>query len=235
MGEFRLPAELLYRTVGSAGKAFVHLMRVFVDGELENREAADRVRARGRRVIYAFWHGRLLVPIWTHRGSRIGILISQSRDGEYVARIADKLGFHVIRGSTTRGAEGGFRTLLSAIQEGYDVAITPDGPTGPKYQVKKGIVHLARASGAAILPVGIAADRYKQLASWDEFRVLLPGAYALARYGDPIIVPEHANKFDMEDIRAGLENTLNALTADVESRVHSARMTRHARTRYQGE
>ena len=235
MGEFRLPAELLYRFVGVAGKAFINVMRILVDGELENREAADRVRAQGRRVIYAFWHGRILVPIWTHRDSNIGILVSQGRDGEYVARIADKLGFHVIRGSTTRGAEEGFRMLLSALEQGHDVAITPDGPTGPRYQVKKGIVYLARASGAAILPVGIAADRYRQLASWDEFRVLLPGAYALARYGDPIIVPEHANKFDMEDIRAGLETTLNALTADVESRVHSARTTRHARTRYQGE
>jgi len=226
---------MLYRFVGAAGRVFIQLQHIVVDGELENREAAAKVRAQGRRIIYAFWHGRILAPIWTHRNRNIGILISESRDGEYVARIARQLGFYVIRGSTTHGAEDAFRKLLAAIKDGHDVAITPDGPTGPKYEVKKGIVYLARQSGAAILPVGIASDRYRQLASWDEFRVLLPGAYVLARYGEPIIVPERANKFKMEDIRKGLEDTLNALTADVESRVREAGRTSHTRVRHQGE
>jgi hypothetical protein len=235
MGGFGYAGELKYRLVGAIGKAFMYAICALGDGELENHEFAARIRGGGRRVIYAFWHGRMLVPVWTHRDSNIGILISRSRDGEYVARVAGALGFHVVRGSSTRGAEEGFRLLLDAINEGYDVAITPDGPTGPKYQVKRGIVHLARVSGAAILPVGIAIDRYKQLASWDEFRVMLPGSYVLARYGEPIIVPEHANKPHMEETRRELEATLNELTRDVESRVAEARRTRHERIRHRGE
>lgn len=235
MPKYGILDEALFRLVAIAGKALMHFIRAAVTGELENREVATRVRASGRRIIYAFWHNRLMIPIITHRNRGIGILISSSRDGEYVARIAGKLGFHVIRGSTTRGGEEGFRKLVTAIDEGHDVAITPDGPTGPVYEVKKGIVYLARASGAAIIPVGMTADRYKALASWDSFRVLLPGAYVLARYGEPIIVPEHANKHEMEAIRARLEADLKVLNADVESRVREARLTRGSRPRYQGE
>ena len=69
-------------------------------------------------------------------------------------------------------------------------------------------MYLARASGAVIVPVGMAVDRYKQLASWDEFRVILPGAYVLAKYGEPIAVPERSSKQDMEVIRQELEMTL---------------------------
>jgi len=234
MAERGLFDEIKYGFVGLAGSLFIRALAAACDGELENRDAPDRARKHGP-VIYAFWHGRLMVPVFTHRGRGIGILISRSDDGEYVARVASRLGFHVIRGSSTRGGEEGFRRLLLYLESGGDVAITPDGPTGPKYRVKKGIVYLARAAGAAIVPCGVAVDRYWQMGSWDEFRVLKPGAYVLARFGEPIYVPERSNKFDLEKIRAGLENTLNALTADVESRVHQARRTRHERRRWQGE
>jgi len=230
-----LLAEMKYRLAGSLGKAFLNFICAISDGELENREAADRIRATGRKIVYAFWHGRLMIPVWTHRNRDIAVLVSQSRDGEYVARVARAMGFYVIRGSSTHGAEEGFRLLLDALAAGHDVAVTPDGPTGPKYEVKKGLVYLARAAGAAVLPVGIAVDRYRQLASWDEFRVMLPGSYVLARYGEGIYVPEHANKFQLEDIRQEVEAALNTLTTDVESRVADARRTKRTRTRYKGE
>jgi len=235
MPRLGLLAELKYRLAGYLGKALIAFLRVTSDGELENREVADRIRAEGHAVIYICWHNRLLIPVWTHRNRGVTILVSQSRDGEYVARVGEQLGFNVIRGSSTHGAEAGFRLLVDALESGNDVAITPDGPTGPKYEVKKGLISLARASGAAILPVGIAIDRYVTLASWDEFRVMIPGAYALARYGDPIYVPEHSNKYEMEEIRKKVEDTLNALNADCESRVAEARRTKRTRIRFQRE
>ncbi len=227
-------ASLRYGLVGLAGSWVVRALGAACDGELENRWSPARARKRGP-VIYAFWHGWLMVPVFTHRRRRIGILISQSDDGEYVARVAANLGFHVIRGSSTRGGEEGFRKLLGYLASGGDVAVTPDGPTGPRYKVKKGIVYLARAAGAAIVPCGVAMDRYWQMGSWDEFRVMKPGAYVLARFGEPIYVPERSNKFEMDQIRAEVENTLNALSDDLESRVFHARRTRHQRPRHQGE
>ena len=217
MADYGPLEELKFRLAGVLGSFFVRALAATCDGELENRHIPD------------------LVPVFTHRGRGIGILISQSQDGEYVARAADRLGFHVIRGSSTRGAAEGFRLLLCELEAGRDVAITPDGPTGPPYKVKKGIVYLARVSGAAIVPTGIAVDRYKQFASWDEFRLMLPGAYVLARFGEPVYVPEHSNKHEMEQIRRDLERRLNDLTADCEARVEEARRTRHLRARWQCE
>ena len=234
MPERGLLDELKYGLAGVAGSLVVRALLAACDGELENRDAARRARERGP-VIYAFWHGRLMVPVFSHKRRGIGVLISQSDDGEYVARVADRLGFHVIRGSSTRGGEEGFRSLLEYLESGGDVAITPDGPTGPKYRVKKGIVYLARAAGASIVPCGVAIDRYWQMGSWDEFRVMKPGAYVLARFGEPIHVPEHFNKFELEGLRARVEDELNALTCDVESRVDDARRTRASRVRHQGE
>jgi lysophospholipid acyltransferase (LPLAT)-like uncharacterized protein len=227
--------EMKYRFVGVAGSLFIRTLALFCAGELENRDAPESARADGRPVLYAFWHGRLMVPVYTHRGRDVGILISRSKDGEYIARVAERLGFHAIRGSSTRGGEEGFRLMVDYLRSGRDVAITPDGPTGPKYEVKKGVTYLARAAGAAIVPCGVAIDRYWQMGSWDEFRVMKPGAYILARFGEPIVVPEHSNKFQLEDVRVKLEETLNSLTADVESRVAEARRTKRKRKRYQGE
>jgi hypothetical protein len=227
--------EAKFRLAGLVAKVFYRALILTTDGELENREAAARARAGGRPIVYAFWHGRLMVPVWTHRGRGIGILISRSRDGEYVARVAQGFGFHVIRGSSSRGAEAGFRALVAELEGGRDVAITPDGPRGPRYEVKKGLIYLARAANAAIIPVGIAIDRYRQLGSWDEFRVMKPFCYILARYGEAITVPERANKFEMEDLRLKVEEDLKALTADVEARVAEARRTKRERTRFQGE
>lgn len=234
MPERGLLEEIKYGLVGLAGSLVIRALAATCDGELENRDAPARARVHGP-VIYAVWHGRLMVPVFTHRRRAIGILISQSDDGEYVARIAERLGFQTIRGSSTRGGEQGFRRLLEYLQSVGDVAITPDGPTGPKYKVKRGLVYLARAAGAAIVPCGVAPDRYWQMGSWDEFRATKPGAYVLARFGEPIYVPEKSNKFDLERIRAEVEDTLNTLTADVESRVHEARRTRTTRPRWQGE
>ncbi len=227
--------ELKYRLVGIAGSYFIRALARCCNGELENGDIPAQVRASGRPVIYAFWHGRLIVPSYTHRNSGVGILVSRSADGEYIARVAGRLGFHPIRGSSTRGAEEGFREMLEYLRSGGDVGITPDGPTGPRYKVKKGIVYLARAAGAGIVPCGVAIDRYWQFGSWDEFRVMKPGAYVLARFGGPIFVPERSSKQRMETTRVALEEMLNALTADVESRVAEARCSRAERPRRQGE
>lgn len=227
--------EIKYALAGAFGSKLLRSAHLWADGELENVDIPSRVRASGHPVIYAFWHGRLMVPSWTHRDRGVGILISRSADGEYVARMAEKLGFHVIRGSSTRGGEEGFRLMLDCLRSGRDVAVTPDGPVGPRYEVKKGMIYLARASGAAIVPVGIGISRYKQLASWDEFRVPLPGTYVLAHFGEPVWVGERSNKYDMEEMRVNLEVMLNDLTADCERRVHEAGRTRRERVRLQGE
>ncbi len=121
--------------------------------------------AEGKQAIYAFWHGRLLMMPFAYRGHAITILVSQHRDGELIARTVEGLGINTVRGSTTRGWMGGTKGLLKAIRRGSDIAITPDGPQGPRYRAQMGAVQLARATGLPIIPVSFSASKKKPLAA----------------------------------------------------------------------
>ena len=124
-------------------------------------EHLEGCRAKGEPLIFAFWHGRLLLMPFATPGTQATILISQHRDGEYIARIAQRLGFTVERGSATRGGAEAFRKLVRALKEGRNVVVTPDGPKGPSRRVKSGVIELSRLSGMPIVPgaVGVAPWR----------------------------------------------------------------------------
>jgi lysophospholipid acyltransferase (LPLAT)-like uncharacterized protein len=146
----------------------------------------------GRRVIYTLWHGQLLPLLWAHRGRRISIMISEHRDGELIARVAQSLGYRVVRGSTTRGAA---RALLGAtrdIEAGFDMAITPDGPRGPAHSVAPGAAVIANRSGASLLPVAAHASRAWRLRSWDAFMIPKPFARVVVAYAPPLPPREEA-------------------------------------------
>lgn len=156
-------------------------------------ERVDRVHDEGRPAIYAFWHGVLLPLTYTHRRRRIQVLTSLHKDGEIIARILVGLGFGAVRGSATRGSARGLMRMLSRAVEGYDVAITPDGPTGPAHSVKRGAFYLAEKSGGSLFPVGVAASRARHLSSWDSFTIPLPFARVVVVYDEPLAWDESAS------------------------------------------
>ena len=127
-----------------------------------NRAAVEPFWGQGRSIIAAFWHGQqLMMPVgyWGPRG--IAVLISRHRDGELIARIVHRFGFRSVRGSTTRGGVAGLMGLARAARSGYDLAITPDGPRGPRHVAQAGAVHLAKLTGLPILPVAFDAAKKK--------------------------------------------------------------------------
>lgn len=140
----------------------------------------------GSGVIYAFWHGRMLIPLFTHRRRRISILISQHRDGEIISRVARVLGYNPVRGSTTRGGARALREMLRQAKRGGCLAITPDGPRGPRFIFQSGAVKLAQLTGLPILPVGIGIERKKVLRSWDRFVIPLPFSNCVYVFGERI-------------------------------------------------
>jgi lysophospholipid acyltransferase (LPLAT)-like uncharacterized protein len=147
---------------------------------------ADRLAASGEGFIYAFWHNRqILLPV-LRRDERIHCLISSSRDGEYVARVAAFFGKPSIRGSTTRGGFEAVKQIMRVLEEGGIVAITPDGPLGPAGRVQPGVVQISRARGAPVIPVAFDASRKKVFASWDRFIVPLPFSRIAVVFGEPI-------------------------------------------------
>ncbi len=149
-------------------------------------ERVDEVHATGRAVVFAFWHGVLLPLEFICRDRNIQVLSSWHRDGEMSARLMTALGYGVVRGSSTRGSARGLLRMLARAVEGFDLAVTPDGPKGPARSVKRGIFYLAERSGGRLIPVGVGASRAGRLSSWDSFMVPLPFSRVTVVYGEPL-------------------------------------------------
>lgn len=113
------------------------------------------------QVIFAFWHGRLLMMPCFKTGRPVTILVSQSKDGELISKTVNGLGIGTVRGSTTRGWLSGVKGLMRAVKEGRDIAITPDGPKGPAQKAQMGAVQIARATGLPIIPVTFGSSKKK--------------------------------------------------------------------------
>ena len=141
-----------------------------------------------RPHVFLLWHEALLPLLWQHRRQSIAIVVSEARDGQYLADFAVSLGYRTVRGSSRRG---GARALLGAVRElraGYAVAFTPDGPTGPRREMKPGAVAAAQRGGGVIVPLHAEARRAWRLDSWDRLMIPKPGAEVRIRYGRPFEV-----------------------------------------------
>ena len=127
-----------------------------------NRSAVQETWDKGGNFIVCFWHGRLLMMPFAKKGGGGKVLISRHRDGEFIARIIRFFNLGSIRGSYRKeGSVSSLRTILQDLKRNIDVAITPDGPKGPRYKVKQGIIELAKLSGKAIVPVSYGASKKK--------------------------------------------------------------------------
>ncbi len=182
------------------------------------RQYPESCWARGERGIVTFWHGRLLMMPFVYPGQPGTILISQHRDGEYITRIAKRLGFDVIRGSATRGGARAFKQLIHSLRNGSNAVITPDGPKGPPQRVKSGVIELSRLSGMPILPVAFGAWPRTILKSWDRFLVPHPFGRGVYVWGEPIYVPEDADKATVEKMQLLLADRLDGLAAEADMR-----------------
>ena len=170
-------------------------------------------------LIYAIWHGRILmIPCLYARAKRVHVMASRSRDGELEARFLARFGFEVVRGSTTRGGAAALRSLVECLRRGREAAVAPDGPLGPPYVVQPGVIALARFSGVPILPLAFGAAPAWRLRSWDEFLVPKPFARGVVSFGPPLQVPHDADRPEQEALRKRLESTLRELTWQADAR-----------------
>jgi lysophospholipid acyltransferase (LPLAT)-like uncharacterized protein len=188
-----------------------------VEGITTHPEAQALMQA-GTPVIYALWHGRMYSLLKGVPLDQVAILVSPSNDGEFITRIAQRIGFrHFVRGSHKRGGRQAIVGLIRALKkDGHSVAFTVDGPRGPRYQVKPGIIRLASQTGAPIIPLGSASHRLLQKfdRAWDRFHAPMPGTSMRIAYGKPLHVPsdlteEQTNAFceqlEAELMRINLE------------------------------
>jgi lysophospholipid acyltransferase (LPLAT)-like uncharacterized protein len=184
-----MKSDLRYAAAGKAGGLLLDALLGTTRMERINADAFRVHQAAGRPVVFALWHGQLLPPTWLHRQEGMVTLASRSADGEYIARVLDHWGYHVVRGSSSRGGEGALRELVRLIHAGRSVAITADGPRGPREKLKFGVLQMAQLTGAPLVPVGTAASRAWRFNSWDRFLLPLPFARIRIAYGDAVYIP----------------------------------------------
>lgn len=201
------------RVISFVAAGFIRALRATVrlrhHGDAQIREW----ERRGDHFILAFWHRHLLLMPYSYRGRQISVLVSQSKDGELIARTVARLGIDSSRGSSSRGAMAGMRTLLRKAAEGWDIAFTPDGPRGPLREVQPGVILAAAATGLPVQPIAIAARRAKLLRSWDRFLVPLPFSTVHIVYGEPLVVERRG---DTAEAAAELKRRLDAAEAEAE-------------------
>lgn len=211
----KLPRALVLAIGPALGALAVRLLARTLSIRRDERAVAPLWQA-GAPVIYAVWHGRILLLPVLYGWRRARVLASRSRDGELVTRFVGRFGLEAVRGSSSRGGAEALRLLARSLKQGRDAVVVPDGPTGPAETVKPGIVALARLSGAAIVPLAFGASSEWRLGSWDAFRIPRPFARCVARFGEPIAVPRVADRAGEEAARRAVEAALRALTSSVD-------------------
>lgn len=186
-----------------------------------NRSGAtnvDAALARGT-AIPCGWHQQIitscvflgeLIP----RGLRIGFLISPSRDGEFVARVAKRHQAEIMRGSSSHTGSQTLKAIIKGTRQGISPTMYADGPRGPARVFKPGTVLLAKRTGTPIMPVGCAASRYWRFNSWDQTRIPKPFARLTIAVGDLWLVSD--DKRDMEEIARQVGHEIDELTAVAE-------------------
>lgn len=173
-------------------------------------------------VIFSIWHNRLALcmkayyrfgkPRWPAPG--LAALISASKDGALLARVLKYFRVAPVRGSSSRRGRQALLEMTTFIEDGYNAAITPDGPKGPKYKVQEGIIALAQVTGATIIPVSARVSRKWTLRSWDAFQIPKPFALCEMHLHKPLRVPREATDDEREALRVELERRMIEITFD---------------------
>lgn len=180
--------RLKYVLPGELAGYILDAILATVRWDIQGEEHLRALNAAGQSFILAFWHGRLLPLGYLHRGCRHSMMISRSRDGEYGSALARHWGQIPVRGSSSRGGAIALAEMLDIAAARRTLAFTPDGPRGPRFELKPGVVVAAQKTGLPILPFSAGASRGWTLGSWDRMLVPKPFSLVRVRYGAPILV-----------------------------------------------
>jgi len=201
------PPSFLHRLAGWAGAAYLHLVGLTsVIQKLDDPEYLA-CRRRHQPLVYALWHNAQVFLAYAHRGERASVLVSRSKDGEYIAQIMKRLNLKAVRGSSSQGGGAALREMIHQVQEGGRVGFTPDGPKGPLQTIHGGVVEAARATGQPIIAVSISSRRKLVFRkSWDQFFVPLPFSHIVVAHGKPLFIPK---ELSIENAKSLVRSELN--------------------------
>lgn len=206
------------------GAGYIRFCHATTRWQVEGKAGFDAAAAAGP-VIAANWHGRLLLlPPWGPPGRETVAMISNNRDGDLIAGVVARFGVTAVRGSTfdrgkrrDKGGREAYRTGIAALARGAILAITPDGPRGPRMRAEIGVAQLAADSGAPVIPIAYSVSRGRQLGSWDRFLLAFPFGRGALICGAPMRAPNPADAAGLETFRAEVEAALIAVTDRADS------------------
>jgi hypothetical protein len=202
-------------TAALGGTALDGLMRT-TSVRTEGEENFRQFWREKRPVVFTLWHGRLLPCTYHHRHQDVVTLVSHHRDGEYITRLVQKWGYTAVRGSSSRGGLDALRELVRHLRGGRSLAITPDGPRGPREKLKPGPLLAAQLTGAPIIPVASGASRASYFGGWDRFLIPHPFARLQIAYGEPVYVPRRADEAELQAVADEVEGRLGVLMRRVD-------------------
>lgn len=168
------------------------------------------------RFIYSIWHENLLLPAARFGGPDLAVLISSHADGQMLGGLITAMGMRMVLGSSTRGGVEAVRQLVKVDAPWRNLAITTDGPRGPRRIVQPGAVYVASRTGMKIVPVGVGYHRPWRLKSWDRFAVPKPFSRCRCVVGVPIAVPPDLRSAGIEEHRRILQDEMDRLNAAAE-------------------
>ncbi|MDB5313886.1 MAG: hypothetical protein JWO38_8088 [Gemmataceae bacterium] len=178
--------------------------------------------ARGRlalahRFIYSIWHENILLPAVRFGGPDLAVLISSHADGQILGGLIASMGMEMVVGSTTRGGVEAVRRLVRPDTSWRNLAVTPDGPRGPRRVVQQGIIYIASRTGMKIVPIGVGYDRPWRLGSWDRFAIPKPCSRARFVFGVPVGVPAGLRTAGLEEDRVRIQAEMDRVNALAEA------------------
>ncbi len=220
---FPLRQRIVLRIIIWLGYGIIRLIGPTLRISVSHEEGAQKTLDQ-RPLIASFWHSCMIPATYIFRDMGIRVMSSDSYDGQYMGRIIHKFGFLAVKGSSSRNAVRALLGLRRALEEGWTVAFTLDGPRGPRHKVKPGPVALARSSGLPLTMFHAAVDRAWVLNSWDRLMIPMPFSRVLVRVGKLIPVPEDATDEDIERYSAQLQASLDRVCEFAEANVKKTKL-----------
>lgn len=225
-GRWLRGARLGQAMAARLGAAYMRLVAATTRWQINGRDAYDAALRHPGGVIACAWHGRLFMsPFWTAPPRPAVAVISQARDGDLIAALVSRFNVVAVRGSTydrekrrDKGGAEAFAGALSALVDDHSlIAITPDGPRGPRMHAARGVATLSIQSGAPVQPIAFSVRRGIVLRNWDRFLVPWPFGRGVQFFGETLWPPADETPEAIEAHRARIEAELNRITQEADS------------------
>lgn len=183
---------------------------------IQNRETIENFKSEKQNFVLAFWHGTMLLPWYLHGSPSFAALTSKSKDGDLLAKILRKWNYEVVRGSSSVGGDVALGIMIDYTKNDFSIAITPDGPRGPRHKFKAGAVITAKKANVPIVLAGVGYKKRKVLKNWDKFEIPFFFSSVKMIYSDPIYVSSELNYDETSDVIETCETKLNLLQQEAQ-------------------